>query len=242
MQSLCSHGVWTLSNKFNLFSSSWDGRPFDHNRHWPKIGGLHPLFGEGELGPHLAQCGLGRGLPPYQLSGILIRPAVWPQYTNVTDRETGQIDRTGQRSNSIRRIILKTVTQNLPTLANQMWWLHLKYISAESKSLPILGRCGLTFMPLQLTTRCCGTLRLAYAKKIIILLYFYCDMLLKLRLASSRPWPRPTPRLDLQDRDFNIWVSRRLETKTEVSRTTSLIMEHIIYYNVCKHLEYHGIL
>jgi len=29
----------------------------------------------GKLGPHLTQCGLGRGLP----NGILIPPAVWPQ-------------------------------------------------------------------------------------------------------------------------------------------------------------------
>ena len=33
-------------------------------------------------------------------SGILIHPSVWPQYTNVTDR---QIGRTGQRSRSIKR-------------------------------------------------------------------------------------------------------------------------------------------
>ena len=49
-------------------------------------------------------------------------------------------------------------------------------------------------------------------------------MLSKPRLPLSRPTPRP--RLDLQnqdqDRDFNIWVSRRLKTKTQVSRTTSL--------------------
>jgi len=38
-------------------------------------------FREGaELGPHLTQCGLGRGQPQYQL-GILIHPAVWPQQT-----------------------------------------------------------------------------------------------------------------------------------------------------------------
>ena len=108
------------------------------------------LLGEGKLGPHPTQFGLGRGLPPCQvLSGsiqpfgynrhgpqiirtqakpapvnfecggllcsfpwggagfppntmwpgprptcmpsfILIRPTVWPQYTNVTDRQTGQ--------------------------------------------------------------------------------------------------------------------------------------------------------
>jgi len=27
---------------------------------------LYPFRG-GEMGPHLAQCGLGRGLPPYQV-------------------------------------------------------------------------------------------------------------------------------------------------------------------------------
>jgi len=36
-----------------------------HNRHGPKRGeGLLCLF-RGELGPHLIQCGLGRGLLPY---------------------------------------------------------------------------------------------------------------------------------------------------------------------------------
>ena len=30
--------------------------------------GALPLFGEGELGPHLAQCRLARGLPPYQVA------------------------------------------------------------------------------------------------------------------------------------------------------------------------------
>jgi len=28
---------------------------------------LEPLFGEGELGPHLTQSRLGRALPPYQV-------------------------------------------------------------------------------------------------------------------------------------------------------------------------------
>ena len=30
--------------------------------------GVPPLFGEGELGPHLTQSRLGRGLPPYQVA------------------------------------------------------------------------------------------------------------------------------------------------------------------------------
>jgi len=46
------------------------------------------------------------------LSGILIHPTVWPQYANVTDRKTGQIDRQrGQRSDSIGRTVLQTVAQ-----------------------------------------------------------------------------------------------------------------------------------
>jgi len=45
-----------------------------HNRHGPKRGGLLCLF-RGQLGPRLAQCGLGRGLVPYQ--GVFIHPAVW---------------------------------------------------------------------------------------------------------------------------------------------------------------------
>jgi len=36
-------------------------------KHVPKVGGYVPLFG-GQLGPYLAQCGLGRGLPPYQVA------------------------------------------------------------------------------------------------------------------------------------------------------------------------------
>ena len=42
------------------FSSCRDGRLFGHNRHGPKSGGCcAPFFQEGELGPHLTQCGLG---------------------------------------------------------------------------------------------------------------------------------------------------------------------------------------
>ena len=49
---------------------------FGHNRHEPKTGGACAPF-RGQLGPHLTQCGLirGLGLPPYQVV------AVWPQET-----------------------------------------------------------------------------------------------------------------------------------------------------------------
>ena len=56
-----------------------------------KVGGCCTPFRRGELGLQLAQYGLGRGL--YLLSGILIHPTVWPQFTNVTDRQTRQNDR-----------------------------------------------------------------------------------------------------------------------------------------------------
>jgi len=45
-----------------------------HNRHGPKRrGGLLCPF-RGELGPHLIQYGLGRGLPPYQVASSSIQP------------------------------------------------------------------------------------------------------------------------------------------------------------------------
>ena len=43
-------------------SSYSDGRPFDHNRHGPKSGGLLCPFPWEDLGPHLTQCGLDRVL------------------------------------------------------------------------------------------------------------------------------------------------------------------------------------
>jgi len=45
--------------------------------------GTVPLW-VGELGPRLTQC--GQGLPPCQVSSW-IHPTIWPQYTNVTDRQ-----------------------------------------------------------------------------------------------------------------------------------------------------------
>ena len=50
-------------------------------------------------------------------SFILIRPTVWPQYTNVTDRE----DR--QRSDRIGRTVLQTVAQKLPKISDLRPWL-----------------------------------------------------------------------------------------------------------------------
>ena len=54
----------------NKSSACWDGRPFGHNRHGPKVGrGCC-----GGLGPHLTQSGLSRGLPLYQVASWSIQP------------------------------------------------------------------------------------------------------------------------------------------------------------------------
>jgi len=44
-----------------------------HNRHGPKRGGAAVPFSR-ELGPRLVQCGLGRGLLPYQAASSSIQP------------------------------------------------------------------------------------------------------------------------------------------------------------------------
>ena len=75
-------------------------QPFGHNRYGPKIGGLRPLWGGGAGSPSNTMWSGPR--PTCIPSVIFIRPTVWPQYTNVTDR---------QRSDSIGRTILQTVAQ-----------------------------------------------------------------------------------------------------------------------------------
>jgi len=56
-----------------MLSSSWDGRPFGHNRHEPKRVRSCAPFGGG-LGPQLIQCCQGSGLPPHQVASWSIQP------------------------------------------------------------------------------------------------------------------------------------------------------------------------
>ena len=72
-----------------------------------KVGAAVPLLG-GQLGPNLTTMWPGPRLTSMP-SFILIHPTIWPQYTNVADRKTGQTDR--QRSHSIGRTVLQTVAQ-----------------------------------------------------------------------------------------------------------------------------------
>jgi len=77
-------------------------QPFGHNRYGPKIGGLCP-FGGGGAGSQSNTMWPGPR-PTCMSSFILIYPTVWPQYTNVTDR---------QQSDSIGQAILQMVAQKL---------------------------------------------------------------------------------------------------------------------------------
>ena len=72
--------------------------------------GLCPsFFGRGELGPHLIQCGLGRGPLPYEVATWYTQPfghnTPTSQTDRQTDRQTGQTDI--QRSDSIGRPFYK---------------------------------------------------------------------------------------------------------------------------------------
>jgi len=59
-----------------------------------KSGGLLcPFLVGSDLGPHLTQCGRGRELlnAKFHLDPS-VHPTVWPQYTNVTDRQTDRTE------------------------------------------------------------------------------------------------------------------------------------------------------
>ena len=58
-------------------SSCWDGRPFGRNRHGRKARAVVPLS-VGELGPHIHN--IARAEATSVPSGIVIHPAIWPQW------------------------------------------------------------------------------------------------------------------------------------------------------------------
>ena len=89
--------------------------------------GIHPAIWPQQIWTEIREgCALGKSgtwvpsnrmwpgtRPTCEPSFILIHPTVWPQYTNVIDRQTGQTDRQAkQRSDSIGRTVLQTVAQN----------------------------------------------------------------------------------------------------------------------------------
>ena len=92
---LCPFRGGELSPHITQCRLGRDIQPFGHNRYGPKIGGSDPFLGRGAGSPSNTVWPEPR--PICMLSFILIHPTVWPQYTNVTDRQTGQTDRQTDR-------------------------------------------------------------------------------------------------------------------------------------------------
>ena len=96
---------------------------------WAENWGLCP-FGEGKVGPHLTQCGQGRGLPARQVSSSCVQPFGHSAPTLQTDRTDRQ---TGQRSDSIGRTVLQTVAQKLSQAGGiTERWRHLECVMMKS--------------------------------------------------------------------------------------------------------------
>ena len=100
--------MWPWPRSTSVVRTKWHLDPSSRLTiiHGPKFGELlcHSLLGEGELGPHLTQCGLDWGLPPCQVSSWSSQPFGYNTPTSPTAQ-------TGQRSDSIRRTVLQTVAQ-----------------------------------------------------------------------------------------------------------------------------------
>ena len=103
-------------------SSCWDGRPFDHNRHGTKSGGPAVSLSVGELGPHLTQCRLGRGLPPYQVASWSIQPFGHNTPTLQTVRtERQDTQDVGSRSIAVRPKIVQHLARVQWHLFDSPW-------------------------------------------------------------------------------------------------------------------------
>jgi len=63
-------------------------QPFGRNGYGPKIGGGCAPLEEGELDPHLTQCGQSRGLPACKVSSSSVKPLGH----NTPTSQTGQTD------------------------------------------------------------------------------------------------------------------------------------------------------
>ena len=79
-----------------------------------KLGGVPAFFGRGGAGSQ-SNTMWPEPRPTSVPSFILVHPTVWPQYSNITDRQTaqtGQDRQDRQRSDSIEETVLQTVAQN----------------------------------------------------------------------------------------------------------------------------------
>jgi len=104
------HSKWHLNPSSHLAATDM-GR---------KLGGSDP-FGERELGLPPSNA-MWTGLRPICMpSLIFVVPTVWPQCTNVPDRQDRADRHTGQRSDSIGRTVLQTVAQKVGADCEPCW-------------------------------------------------------------------------------------------------------------------------
>ena len=91
----------------SLPSGTFIHPPFGHNTHGPRIRAAVPSFFLGELGPHLTQCGWGRGQPPRQVSSRSIQLFGYNTPTSQIDRQdtTGQTRQTDEWCGGISRTV-----------------------------------------------------------------------------------------------------------------------------------------
>ena len=81
-------------------------------------GGCDPLGGEAEFAYNTMWSG---PRPTSVPSGILIHPTVWPQYTNVTDRQTNRRD-----NGPYHRTVLLTVPQKRAIPENKIYYIAVQ--------------------------------------------------------------------------------------------------------------------
>jgi len=118
-------GIWCIRQ---VLSSSWDGRPFGHNRHMPKIGGCVPSGGAGSPSTTMRPRPRAYLHAKFHFSSWSIQPFGHNTPVHQRYRQTGHTNRTGhdrQRTDSIGRIVLQTVAQKGSLYTNRI--LHIKF-------------------------------------------------------------------------------------------------------------------
>jgi len=125
-----------------------------HNRHGPKIGlGIRPLPGESRTG--------SPGPRPTSIpSDILIHPTVWPQYTNVTDRQTDR-QRSDTKNKTLQQIryvhdgLSESRVDDITVQSVDKYIRYMQYLCNVASSMPIVHHFFLVFFVTSFSRRCC---------------------------------------------------------------------------------------
>jgi len=138
-------------------SSIWDGRPFLHNRHGPESGGCCAPFRGGELGPQ--RCGLGRGLPPYQVASWSIQLFGHNTPMLHTDKQRSEImGWTVLQTVAPKPVLFRIAADSLVTTYGTLWILTvrlLQIIYIVSKRVSSLVFCSNCYYSISVTQQWC---------------------------------------------------------------------------------------